>query len=80
MSERILRLDPDGWDGDSLSITASRSVVGRGSDVDVLVAEPSISREHAVIHLGENGWEIEDAGSSQGTGVNWMKIDNGERI
>jgi RNA polymerase sigma-70 factor (ECF subfamily) len=80
MSERTLRLDPEGWDGDSLSITASRSVVGRGSDADVLVAEPSISREHAVIHLGEKGWEIEDAGSSQGTGVNWMKIDNGERI
>ena len=80
MSEHVLKLEPDGWDGDILLITGLRSTVGRGSDSDVMVAEPSISREHAVVHLAEKGWELEDAGSSQGTGVNWMRLDKGERV
>lgn len=80
MSDRIIKLEPDGWDGSTISISAVKSTLGRGSEADVAVPEPSISREHAVIHLTDTGWEIEDAGSSQGTGVNWMKLDEGERI
>ena len=80
MSERILKLEPEGWDGSTISISAVRSVLGRGSEADVAISEPSISREHAIIHLTETGWKIEDSGSSQGTGVNWMKIDPGESV
>lgn len=80
MSQRILKLEPEGWDGPAISISAERSLLGRGGEADVTIPEPSISREHAIIHLGDAGWEIEDAGSSQGTGVNWMRLDSGERV
>lgn len=40
--------------------------VGRGSRVHVRVDDPSVSREHLVIHVGEN-IEVEDLGSSNGT-------------
>ncbi len=63
-----------------MHITGQRSTIGRGNETDVMVAEPSISREHATVHLTDKGWEIEDVGSSQGTAVNWMRIDQGERI
>ena len=80
MGDRTLRLEPDGWDGDAVVIAGARSTIGRGTETDVMVAEPSISREHAVVHFTETGWEVEDAGSSQGTAVNWMRLDQGERV
>ena len=80
MSDRRLRLEPDGWDGDILKISGDHSVIGRSANADVTVAEPSISREHAVVHQTGGCWEFADAGSSQGTSVNWMRLDVGERV
>lgn len=40
--------------------------VGRGSRVHIRVDDPSVSREHLVIHVGQN-IEVEDLGSSNGT-------------
>jgi transcriptional regulator with GAF, ATPase, and Fis domain len=43
-------------------------VIGRGATSDVVVDHPSISRRHAVLHIGER-LEIEDLGSANGTKV-----------
>lgn len=40
--------------------------VGRGSRVHIRVDDPSVSREHLVIHVGQS-IEVEDLGSSNGT-------------
>ena len=40
--------------------------IGRADDVDVQIADPSISRRHTRLHLG-NGLRVEDLGSANGT-------------
>jgi DNA-binding NtrC family response regulator/pSer/pThr/pTyr-binding forkhead associated (FHA) protein len=40
--------------------------IGRSDDVDVQIADPSISRRHTSLHIG-NGLKIEDLGSANGT-------------
>ena len=49
-------------------------VIGRDDGADVLIDNPSVSRRHAEIRLGEDGWEVEDLGSSNGTFVSGTKI------
>ena len=80
MAERSLKLEPDGWDGTTIEVTGTHATIGRGEDTTVKVDEPSISRHHAAIDLTDQGWEISDKGSSQGTSVNWMRVDAEERV
>jgi two-component system, NtrC family, response regulator AtoC len=40
--------------------------IGRSDDVDVQIADPSISRRHTRLHIG-NGLKVEDLGSANGT-------------
>ncbi len=50
-------------------------VVGRGGEVDIILADPRVSREHARITKLEDGTvEIEDLGSRNGTTVNGVKV------
>jgi pSer/pThr/pTyr-binding forkhead associated (FHA) protein len=49
-------------------------VIGRDDGVDVLIDNPSVSRRHAEIRLGDNGWVVEDLGSSNGTFIRGTKI------
>ncbi|MDQ3338792.1 MAG: sigma 54-interacting transcriptional regulator [Myxococcota bacterium] len=43
--------------------------LGRSDDNDVSINDPSMSREHAVIHFGADDISIEDLGSTNGTRV-----------
>ena len=54
--------------GDSL-------IIGRNSFCDQVIAEPMVSARHAKIKWVTNGAIIEDLGSSNGTFVNGVKID-----
>ena len=53
--------------------------VGRADDADVRIDRDSISRRHAVVHVGER-MEVEDVGSSNGTKVGGRKIEPGLRV
>src|SRR5271170_1389652 len=48
--------------------------VGRKIDKDLVIADPRVSRDHALIVLEENGFFLLDQGSKHGTFV------NGERV
>ena len=50
-------------------------VVGRDDVADVVIDNPSVSRRHAEIRLGGDGWVVEDLGSSNGTFLSGSKID-----
>ncbi|MEV6335120.1 FHA domain-containing protein [Nocardia vinacea] len=41
--------------------------VGRDPAADIVVSDPRVSSLHAVLEQGADGWEIEDAGSLNGT-------------
>ncbi|MEM6293704.1 MAG: sigma 54-interacting transcriptional regulator [Myxococcota bacterium] len=53
--------------------------IGRADDADVRIDQDSISRRHAVIHIGE-AVEVEDVGSSNGTKVGGQKLERGVRV
>jgi hypothetical protein len=48
----------------------SRSVLGRGTDCDIVLNEPQLSRQHALIENTGRGIFLRDLGSSNGTLVN----------
>jgi len=49
--------------------------IGRSPDCEVVVEEHEISRNHAVITRDARGFEIEDAGSRNGTWVNDERVE-----
>jgi hypothetical protein len=55
-------------------------IVGRDDAADVLIDNPSVSRRHAEIRLAEDGWVVEDLGSSNGTFLRGAKIDGPQSI
>ena len=55
-------------------------IVGRDESADVLIDNPSVSRRHAEIKLGDSGWVVEDLGSSNGTYFKGQKITSPQSI
>ena len=53
--------------------------VGRSQDNDVVVDDPNVSRRHARLMRSENGFVVEDLGSTNGTLLDGAPIDR-ERI
>lgn len=44
--------------------------IGRGAECDIVIPDRQVSRVHACLRRGENGFEVEDMGSKNGTHVN----------
>jgi class 3 adenylate cyclase len=64
----------DGAEGGRRIRIAERLTVGRGADAGLLIDDPEISRAHAAFRPTDDGLELQDLGSMNGT---WV---NGERI
>jgi DNA-binding NtrC family response regulator len=58
---------------------AGRLAIGRSEESDIVVDDPEISREHAVLHVGDP-ITIEDLGSANGTFVRGERITPHQRI
>lgn len=55
--------------------------VGRGDEVDLRIDDPSVSRDHACMHLGrDHEIHVSDAGSSNGTHVRGKRLEPGQRV
>ena len=52
-------------------------VIGRSSELDMVLVEEMVSRKHARIALADGVITIEDLGSTNGTFVNGEKVDHG---
>lgn len=50
-------------------LTATKTVIGRGSDCDIVIDDPGISRHHLEIDITKNGVIARDLGSTNGTYV-----------
>ncbi len=65
----------DGPQGTSHRIFAKRRVtIGSSPDNDVVVDDPSVSREHALIEVGAEGYRLRDRGSKNGTRIGDLKV------
>jgi Protein of unknown function (DUF3662)/Inner membrane component of T3SS, cytoplasmic domain len=61
------------------------AVVGRSRDCDIVLGDANVSRRHAEIRPGDEGWTISDLGSTNGLVVNGRSVREsglrgGERI
>ncbi|GAA4977601.1 DUF3662 and FHA domain-containing protein [Kineococcus glutinatus] len=65
------RLDVDGR---RYVLTETTTVLGRGSDADIVLDDPGVSRRHAEIRVSPHGAQLVDLGSTNGTSV------DGERV
>jgi Protein of unknown function (DUF3662)/FHA domain len=62
-------------EGRRYQLTADRTVLGRGSECDVVVDDPGVSRRHAeVVRAGERA-SVRDLGSTNGTVVDGVRLD-----
>jgi diguanylate cyclase (GGDEF)-like protein len=64
--------------GQMFKVGETRSVIGRGSEVEVRVNDDGISREHAAIRIASGRVIVEDLGSTNGTFCNGVRITSRE--
>ena len=62
--------------GSSFRLEAARTTAGRHPDSDIFLDDITVSRRHAVIERGADGFTVRDAGSLNGTYVNRERVDN----
>jgi Inner membrane component of T3SS, cytoplasmic domain/zinc-ribbon domain len=59
-------------------LEASLTTVGRHADTEVFLEDMTVSRRHAVIRRGDEGYEITDVGSLNGTYLDGQRIDTAD--
>ena len=59
-----------GVEGTEYELAAERVVLGRGPDVDLPFDDSAMSRQHAALQVGEDGFEIHDLDSTNGVLLN----------
>jgi hypothetical protein len=61
-------------DGSRHTLDGDLVTIGRQASCTIVIADNNISRVHARFRTSDNGWTIEDLGSTNGTKVNGMLI------
>ncbi|WP_255575491.1 FtsW/RodA/SpoVE family cell cycle protein [Caproiciproducens faecalis] len=54
--------------------------IGRSKSCDIVLQDPTVSRDHAVLMRRESGWIVTDTGSKSGTFVNGTKVKDKMQI
>ncbi len=58
----------------TFALSGSRVRLGRGSDNEIVLPDVSVSRHHAELRRGEEGWSIHDLMSTNGVEVNRVSV------
>jgi len=53
---------------------------GRLASLEIVLDDSSVSRRHAEVRLGDNGWFVRDLESTNGTYVNGVRMGPGEHV
>jgi hypothetical protein len=61
--------------GETFALESDRLSIGRAPECEVFLDDVTVSRKHAVITRGDNGYTIEDEGSLNGTYVNRRRVE-----
>jgi DNA-binding CsgD family transcriptional regulator len=78
VSDRFCLLEVSSEAGTSRVPTRGDSIrIGRATDNDVVLSsEPTVSRYHAEVTCGDDGWMIRDVGSHNGTHINGKRLSD----
>jgi serine/threonine protein kinase len=88
-SRLVLRCEEGDLPGTRYTVTTDRASVGRADprsgvpEIDLFAqeehrAKPSVSREHAIITLTRDGFQVVDLGSHNGSWINGVKLEKAE--
>jgi len=74
-----------GRTGEAFPLARAQTTIGRSPDCDIFLDDVTVSRRHAVVAKGDDGFTIEDLGSLNGTFLNRSRIDrdlldNGDEV
>ena len=61
--------------GQGFALKKPVMAIGRGAENDLVLSDQGVSRRHARIERGSQGWVLSDLGSTNGTYVNGRSID-----
>jgi pSer/pThr/pTyr-binding forkhead associated (FHA) protein len=64
--------------GETFALERDRVSVGRGPECDVFLDDVTVSRKHAVLRRGPDGFTIDDEGSLNGTYVNRRRVETAQ--
>lgn len=67
-------------DGRRYQLSRPLTIIGRGTDADIVVDDPGVSRAHAEIRLESSGALVADLNSTNGTFVDGARAGGGTRL
>ena len=78
-AQPVLLVGAGPHEGNTIPLVQDQTIIGRDSATDIVVNDPKVSRQHAVIRMDENGFWITDLGSRNGTFLNGTRIEGEAR-
>jgi hypothetical protein len=66
--------------GEEVRLTASRILIGRSADNNLIVPDDSIDLTHASVEVRGNSWILQDLGAPDGTWLNDNLVDQPRRL
>lgn len=60
--------------GQIFTLLTLSSVIGRDPMADIVISDPEVSRQHVRLTRSEDGYQIQDLGSTNGTFVNGQRL------
>lgn len=66
--------------GQIWELQVPETIIGRHPDSDIPISRADVSRHHAKLVRGNDGWFLEDLGSRNGTRLNDLRVVNRERV
>lgn len=65
--------------GDTIPLMKKKLLVGRRESCDVTLRFPNVSTHHCELHVIDGYWYVQDLNSRNGTKVNKVRVEAGER-